>query len=152
LKTPADNPLLLDKANLDNPGADPAVWEKVVRKLGVGSMPPQGSPRPDAQETARLRTWLATSLDAAAERNDNAGRVALHRLNRTEYANAVRDLFGVTVDISNLLPPDSSEFGFDNIASVLKVSPALLEQYVTAGVRVASVAVGDPNMESEAHT
>src|SRR5262245_46872285 len=80
LKTPADNPLLLDKVNLDNPGADPAVWEKVVRKLGVGSMPPQGSPRPDAQETARLRTWLATSLDAAAERNDNAGRVALHRL------------------------------------------------------------------------
>jgi hypothetical protein len=105
LKTPAASPLLLDKANLDDPGADPATWEKVVRKLNLGSMPPQGSPLPDPESATGLRTWLAASLDRAADARNNAGRVALHRLNRTEYANAVRDLLGVAVDVAGLLPP-----------------------------------------------
>ena len=142
-RIPAGAPLTLDLANLKDPGADAAVWEKVVRKIGVGAMPPQGSPTPGAAELTRFRSTLITSLDSAAAKKNNPGRYVLHRLNRTEYANAVRDLLGVDIDVAELLPSDGGDFGFDNIASALKITPMLLEGYLTAALRISDVAVGD---------
>jgi mono/diheme cytochrome c family protein len=147
LNLPASNPLHLDKADLDRVAADPATWERVVRKLGVGAMPPQGSPRPDAATLEGFRTWLATTLDRAAAANPNPGRFVLHRLNRAEYANAIRDLLALDVDVKELLPPDSSDYGFDNIATILKTSPTLLERYLTAAIRIGDLAVGDRTVE-----
>src|SRR5688572_25761194 len=95
VKIPAGAPLVLDTANLKDPGANPDIWEKVVRKLGVGAMPPQNSPTPGAAELDKFRSALAASLDSAAARKNNPGRYVLHRLNRTEYANSVRDILGV---------------------------------------------------------
>jgi mono/diheme cytochrome c family protein len=146
--TPAANPLYLDKADLDNPAADAVMMERVVRKLEVGAMPPQGSPRPDQATMTGFLTYVTGSLDRAAAAQNNPGTFQLHRLNRTEYKNAIRDLLGIEVDVTALLPPDSSEFGFDNIASVLKVTPALLERYLTAAVRVSDLVVGDKQAES----
>jgi mono/diheme cytochrome c family protein len=146
-KIPAGAPLALDKANLDDPGATADVWEKVVRKLGVGAMPPQGSPTPGPEMLDKFRTTLAATLDASAAKKNSPGRYVLHRLNRTEYANAVRDLLGVTVDVAELLPSDGGDFGFDNIASALKTSPLLLERYLTAALRVSDLAVGDASAE-----
>jgi cytochrome c5 len=144
---PAGAPLALDTANLADPGADPATWERVVKKLGVGAMPPQGLPTPGHDELTRFRSALAVSLDRAAARKNNPGRYVLHRLNRTEYANAVRDLLGVTVDVADLLPSDGGDFGFDNIATALTTSPLLLERYLAAGLRIAELAVGDTGAE-----
>jgi mono/diheme cytochrome c family protein len=149
---PAGAPLALDKANFADPGADAATWERVVKKLGVGAMPPQGSPTPGAAELGKFRSSLIASLDAAAATKNNPGRYVLHRLNRTEYANAVRDLLGVTVDVADLLPSDSGDFGFDNIATALPTSPLLLERYLTAGLRIAELAVGDAAAEPGTHT
>ena len=120
--TPAANPLYLDKADPANPAADAVTMERVVRKLEVGAMPPQGSPRPDQATMDGFVAYVTSSLDRAAAAQNNPGTFQLHRLNRTEYKNAIRDLFGVEVDVTALLPPDSSEFGFDNIAAVLKVT------------------------------
>jgi hypothetical protein len=144
---PAGMPLALDTANFADPGADAARWERVVKKLGVGAMPPQGSPTPGAAELTRFRAALITRLDAAAARKNNPGQYVLHRLNRLEYANAVRDLLGVTIDVTDLLPSDGGEFGFDNVATALKTSPLLLERYLTAGLRIAELAVGDAGSE-----
>ena len=144
---PAGAPLALDKANFADPGADAATWERVVKKLGVGAMPPLGAPTPGAAELNRFRSALVTSLDAAAAKKNSPGRYVLHRLNRTEYANAVRDLLGVTVDVADLLPSDGGDFGFDNIATALNTSPLLLERYLTAGLRIAELAVGDTGAE-----
>lgn len=146
-RIPAGAPLALDKASLKDPGADAAVWEKVVRKLGVGAMPPQGSPSPGPEELNRFRSALVTSLDAAAAAKNNPGRYVLHRLNRTEYGNAVRDLLGVKIDVTDLLPSDGGDFGFDNIATALTTSPMLLERYLTAALRISEIAVGDPEVE-----
>ena len=144
---PAAAPVVLDTANLADPGADAATWERVVRKLGVGAMPPQGSPTPGEVELARFRSALIATLDTSAARKSNPGRYVLHRLNRTEYANAVRDLLGVEVDITDLLPSDGGDFGFDNIASALTTSPLLLERYLAAALRIADLAVGDATAE-----
>ena len=144
---PAGAPLALDAANLSDPAADAATWERVVRKLGVGAMPPQGSPTPGAAELARFRSALISTLDQAAARRNSPGRYVLHRLNRAEYANAVRDLLAVTVDVADLLPSDGGDFGFDNIATALTTSPLLLERYLTAGLRIAEHAVGDSAAE-----
>jgi mono/diheme cytochrome c family protein len=144
---PAGAPLAFDKVNLTDPGADAATWERVVKKLGVGAMPPQGSPSPGAAELARFRSALVANLDAAALRKHDPGKFVLHRLNRTEYANAVRDLLGVTIDATDLLPSDGGEFGFDNVATALKTSPLMLERYVTAGLQVAELAVGNAGAE-----
>ena len=144
---PVAKPLALDAANLADPGADPTTWERVVKKLGVGAMPPQGSPSPGPQELARFRSVLVANLDRAAARTNDPGRYVLHRLNRTEYANAVRDLLGVSVDVADLLPSDGGDFGFDNIATALTTSPLLLERYLTAGLRIAELAVGDTGAE-----
>src|SRR5262249_2582786 len=120
---PAGAPLALDKADFANPAADAKTWERVVKKLGVGAMPPQGSPTPGAAELAKFRSSLIATLDAAAANQKSPGKYVLHRLNRTEYANAVRDLVGVTIDVTDLLPSDGGEFGFDNIATALNTSP-----------------------------
>src|SRR5688572_8780189 len=146
-KIAAGAPLILDTANLKDPGADPEVWEKVVRKIGVGAMPPQTSPTPGAAELNRFRSALVTSLDGAAAKRNNPGRYVLHRLNRTEYSNAVRDLLGVKIDVTELLPSDGGDFGFDNIATALTTSPLLLERYLTAALRISELAVGDAEAE-----
>jgi hypothetical protein len=142
-RIPAGAPLALDVANLKEPGTDAAVWEKVVRKLGVGAMPPQGSPTPGAVELNKFRSTLISSLDSSAAKQNNPGHYVLHRLNRTEYANAVRDLLGVDFDVAELLPSDGGDFGFDNIASALKITPILMEGYLTAALRISDLAVGD---------
>ncbi|MBZ5635124.1 MAG: DUF1592 domain-containing protein [Acidobacteriia bacterium] len=131
----------MDLAHLSNDGA---VWERAVRKLRGGMMPPPGAPRPDLTAVDSFVTWLETSLDQAAAANPNPGAVALHRLNRTEYANAMRELFGIDVDAAALLPTDDMSDGFDNIANVLKVSPSFLDQYITAARAVSVQAIGKP--------
>lgn len=143
--------LSLEKADVANPVAHAETWEKVIRKLRTGAMPPPGLPR-DAQALARLVTYLETKLDAAAAANVNPGRKTLHRLNRAEYANAIRDLLALEIDVTQLLPPDDESYGFDNNADVLGVSPSLLEQYVTASAKVARLAVGDPEISVVAST
>jgi hypothetical protein len=136
--------LTLDAVDFDHVSADAEVLEKVARKLRSGAMPPAGARRPDQASADAMMRWLESSLDAAAAATPNPGRPVIHRLNRAEYANAVRDLLAVEVDASTLLPPDDSEQGFDNVADVLGVSPSLLEQYLTAAARISALAVGDP--------
>ena len=138
--------LILSAIDINNPGAEPAVWEKVVRKLRTRQMPPAGLPRPDNSFYDSFATYLETALDRATAAKPNAGRPAVHRLNRAEYANAVRDLLGVEVDSSTLLPADDAGRGFDNNADVLSVSPLLVERYVAAAAKVSRLAVGDPSV------
>jgi hypothetical protein len=122
---------------------NPELWEKVVRKLRNGLMPPAGNPRPDDATYQRFLAKLQDDLDAAAARRPNPGRTEIvHRLNRIEYSNAVRDLLAVEVDVADLLPADDSSYGFDNIAGVLKMSPALVERYLAAGRVISRTAVG----------
>ena len=136
--------VVLENRDLSKVPADAQVWEKVVRKLRAGEMPPQGLPRPDKAATDGLATWLETTLDTAAAANVNPGRTLIHRLNRTEYANAIKDLLTLDVDVSGLLPPDDSADGFDNIAQMLTISPVLLERYLSASAKITRLAVGDP--------
>jgi cytochrome c551/c552 len=118
------------------------LWEKVIRKMRAGVMPPPDLPRPPQVEYEGLRDWLEGEIDRVAVTRTSPGSVVLHRLNRTEYANAVRDLLDLRVDVAALLPPDDSANGFDNIAGSLTLSPTLLESYATAAARVARTAVG----------
>ena len=136
--------LMLDKANIADPAASADIWEKAIRKMRVGMMPPQTAPHPDAQTQASLIAHLTTALDRAAAEHPNPGRPLVHRLNRAEYANAIRDLLALDVDTSSLLPPDDAAYGFDNIADALGVSPVLLERYLTAAGKISSLAIGDP--------
>jgi len=124
------------------PSIDGRVWEKVVEKLHGGMMPPQGMPRPDAATLDTFVASLETVLDRQAQGVANPGHKPPHRLNRTEYGNAIRDLLDLDIDVSSLLPADDESFGFDNIAGVLRVSPSLLEQYLGAARKVSSLAVG----------
>jgi cytochrome c551/c552 len=123
-------------------GAHADVWEKVVMKLRGGMMPPQGMPRPDEPTLEAFTVALEQTLDRAARGTTKPGYKPVHRLNRTEYGNAVRDLLDLQVDVTDLLPADDESHGFDNIAGVLRVSPSLLEQYLSAARRVSSLAVG----------
>ncbi|HUQ51834.1 MAG TPA: DUF1592 domain-containing protein, partial [Gammaproteobacteria bacterium] len=125
---------------------DRETWEKVVRKLGAGMMPPASEERPDPNKKAEFLTYLETELDRLAAAEPNPGRPALHRVNRTEYANAVRDLLALEIDATALLPADDSSFGFDNIAGSLGVSPVLLERYVAAAGKISRLAIGDTTM------
>ena len=134
--------LTLDNKDLARVGEHPAEWEKVARKLRVGMMPPAGAPRPDPAVVNAFTTWLESELDRAAEARPNPGRPALHRLNRTEYANAIHDLLALDIDAASLLPPDDSTHGFDNIAASLGVSPVLLEGYLSAASKVSRLAIG----------
>ena len=138
--------LTLDTLDVSNVGDAPEVWEKVVFKLRGGMMPPVGRPRPDQQAYDDFASWLETELDRAAEGHVDPGRVPTHRLNRAEYTNAIRDLLALDVDGESLLPADSADHGFDNIASALAVSPALLERYMSAARRISRLAVGDPTI------
>ena len=120
------------------------VWEKTVRKLRGGMMPPPGVRRPDQASVDSMVSWLERSLDEAAAAHPNPGRVALHRLNRAEYAAAIDDLLGIKIDPAALLPKDDEAEGFDNVASVLTVSPSFLDQYISAARVVSARAVGNP--------
>ena len=121
-------------------------------KTARGAMPPPRNKRPDKAEYAALISALEGPLDRAAEAKPNPGRFILHRLNRTEYANSIRDLLSLDVDVSSLLPPDDESYGFDNIADVLGVSPALLEQYINASEKISRLAVGDMSITPVAQT
>jgi len=123
-----------------------------VRKVRVGMMPPQGTPRPDERTQRELVTWLESTLDRAATQKPNPGRSVVHRLNRAEYANAIRDLLALDVDTSTLLPPDDSGYGFDNIAEVLGLSPILMERYLSAASKISALAVGDPETQPAGET
>jgi hypothetical protein len=122
-------------------GSKPEVWEKVVLKLRAGMMPPPGKERPSPRETDAIARLLETRLDAEA--GGAAAAPALHRLNRSEYANAIRDIFGMQVEVGTLLPPDDASNGFDNVASGLGISPALIQGYTTAAMKLSRAAVGD---------
>src|SRR5712692_5040080 len=124
--------LSLAKLDLATAGDHPELWEKVVRKLRAGVLPPPDVRRPPLEEYEALRDWLEAEIDRKAATRVNPGSVVLHRLNRTEYANVVRDLLDLEVDATTLLPPDDSARGFDNIAGSLTLSPTLLEAYTTA--------------------
>jgi hypothetical protein len=136
--------LSLEGADVTHPGAAADVWERVLRKLRARSMPPQGMPRPDETTYKTLVSWLETEIDRTAAAHPNPGRALIRRLNRSEYGNAVRDLLALDVDVSSLLPPDDSAYGFDNISEMLGTSPALLERYLVAADRVSALAVGAP--------
>jgi len=136
--------LALDTVDIARPSANAQVWEDVVRKLRTRSMPPQGMPRPDEATYVAMTTFLETELDRASAASPNPGRPLIRRLNRSEYANAVRDLLVLDVDVSSLLPADDSAFGFDNVSDMLGTSPALLERYLVAADRVSALAVGAP--------
>jgi mono/diheme cytochrome c family protein len=140
--------LALDEFDIAQPGRDPETWEAVVRKLRTGMMPPSGASRPDRPTLDRLALSVENALDRAAAASPNPGATALHRLNRAEYANAVRDLLDLPIDATTLLPGDDSSEGFDNIANVLVVSPALMQAYVTAAAKISRLAVGDPTISS----
>jgi hypothetical protein len=144
--------VVLDRVDLNHAGEDPALWERVVRKLRTGGMPPEGSPRPDRAAHDALVKFLETRLDRAAAERPNPGRPSVHRLNRAEYANAIRDLLALEVDAAALLPPDDSADGFDNIADVLSLSPALLESYLTAAAKISAIAVGSPKISPGSET
>ncbi|MEO8099027.1 MAG: DUF1592 domain-containing protein [Acidobacteriota bacterium] len=144
--SPAEDPINLEAASFDDLLGHSKTWERVLRKLSVRAMPPPGIPRPGEAEYAGFTNWLSASLDRAWEGRSAPGRYVLHRLNRAEYANAVRDLLAVDIDVTDLLPSDGADFGFDNIATALKTSPLLLEGYVNAAQRVSAMAVGDPQV------
>lgn len=144
--------LSFDHADFAHVGQHPDVWEKVVRKLRAGMMPPADRPQPGAKERAELVSWLELRLNRAAEASPDPGPSLLRRMNRAEYANAVRDLLAVDIDSKGLLPPDDSAYGFDNIADALGTSPVLVEQYLGAAGKIASLAVGDPGAGPAAQT
>ena len=124
-------------------GAEKALFEAAISKLRVAMMPPRSEPQPEAAARAEFVAALESTLDAAADAEPYGGTHLVHRLNRAEYANAIRDLLGLEVDVMELLPSDGGDFGFDNIASALTTSPLLLERYLTAALRVSALAVGD---------
>ena len=138
---------VINPADADNVAGSPETWEKVVVKLRSRAMPPQRSRRPDNKTYDAVAAWLETELDRSAAANPNPGRPAdLHRLNRAEYANAVRDLLGVQVDGTLMLPPDEQAHGFDTNADALSVVPALLDRYLTAAAKISRLAIGDPTL------
>jgi hypothetical protein len=134
--------LNLEALDLANLGGKGAIWEKVLRKLRSREMPPAGVPRPDAATYSALVGAIESERDRLAEIKPNPGRATLHRLNRAEYANAIRDLLALDVDVAEL-PADDIGYGFDNIADVLQVSPLLLERYLAAATKISGLAVGD---------
>lgn len=142
----------LSKLDVSHPEQNAELAEKALRKVRAGLMPPPGMPRPAGPAMKLFATSLATSIDQAAALHPNPGRPALHRLNRTEYANSIRDLLGVTVDVSPLLPADGMSHGFDNMADVLSLSPALMEGYIRAAGKISREAVGDPQALALTHT
>ena len=145
--------LALDTVTLEPISEDAEVWEKVLRKMETRSMPPPGRrARPEPATYDAFASWLETALDQAATADPDPGRPAIHRLNRTEYANAIRDLLALEIDGPSLLPADDMSFGFDNNADLLNVSPALMERYLSAAHNVSRLALGDPSLRPVVHT
>src|SRR5580658_2505015 len=140
--------LLLDQLDLAHLGAHAEIGEKVVRKLRAGMMPPSGMPQPDPATREALVSFLEKELDHSA--TPYLPPPGLHRLNRTEYTNAVRDVLGLEVDASKFLPPDDSTHGFDNIAGALTLSPALMEAYLSAAGKISRLAIGDVSAPTQA--
>jgi hypothetical protein len=136
--------VMFDTMDLTHVGKDAAVWERAIRMLRGGMMPPIGMPKPDQATVNSFVNFLETSLDQAALDSPNPGTVSLHRLNRAEYQNAIKDVLGVDVDAAALLPRDDISNGFDNIANVLKVSPSFLDQYIAAAREVSRQAISHP--------
>src|SRR5262249_10948060 len=128
--------LSLEHISLDRASADAETLEKVIRKVRAGLMPPAGARRPDRATLDAFAGSIENAIDGAAAANPNPGKTPLHRMNRAEYANAIRDLLSLEVDASTLLPADDSSRGFDNVADVLGVSPSLLERYVAAAAKI----------------
>ena len=135
--------LSLDTLDMSHVGENVDVWEEVLRKIRTGAMPPAGRPRPDKSVANEVVAWLETELDREALKHPNPGRPTLHRLNRSEYRNAVRDLLAVDIDAS-LLPADSAAYGFDNNADALTLSSALTERYLSAAAKISQMALGRP--------
>jgi hypothetical protein len=138
--------LSLERADLTQVPQQAETWEKVVRKLRVGMMPPPGMPKPPREQIDALTAHVETLLDRAALESPHPGRTAMHRLNRAEYANAIRDLLALDIDGAALLPPDDESSGFDNIADVLTISPSLMERYLSASWNISRQAVGNVNI------
>ena len=134
--------LVLEKADSENPAFHPELWEKVLRRLQAGEMPPAGLPRPDKNVLRSFRTGIADDLDTAARNVPYAGRPVIVRLNRVEYGNAIRDLLHLDLPVADELPPDGIAAGFDNIGDALSISPLLLEQYLKVARKVSEAAVG----------
>ncbi len=135
--------IVLEGIDWTNIGANAGALEKALRKVRTGEMPPAGMPKPAPAVTTAVANWLESELDRVAAAHPDPGRPAIHRLNRAEYGNAIRDLFGLNINTSSLLPVDDSGYGFDNVADVLSVSPALLERYMSVARLVSRRAVGD---------
>src|SRR5579883_773213 len=135
--------LMLDSMDYSSIAKDAATWEKVVRKIKTGMMPPSGARRPDRATLDAFANEIEKRIDAAAALHPNPGTPALHRLNRTEYANVIRDLLALDIDVAALLPPDNATEGFDNIADALGTSPSLIQGYISAAMKISRVAVGD---------
>ncbi len=133
----------LDIADLNQNGA---IWEKVLGKLRNRQMPPAGMPAPPAESYDDMVAYLTSGLDQISQDNPNPGQPALHRLNRAEYENAIRDLLALDIDSAEFLPADDIGYGFDNIGDVLTVSPLLLERYLSAADVISRLAIGDPSM------
>jgi len=138
--------LALDALDLSHAGADAETWEKVIKKVRTGMMPPSGARRPERAALDGFAAQLEERLDKAVDPNSALVTPALHRLNRTEYANAIRDLLALDVDVNVLLPADGSSQGFDNLAEALAVSPSLIQGYVSAAMKISRLAVGDKTM------
>ncbi len=141
-----------DKVDVAHVNEQAEIWEKVVRKVGSGAMPPARMPRPPAATLRSFKDGLAAELDWAAATSPNPGNPPPHRLNRVEYTNAIRDLLALDIDGRALLPSDDSGYGFDNIGSVLSLSPGLLEKYMLAAHKIARLAIGDPTQHPSAET
>jgi len=144
--------LNLEAANIAHPGTSGEVWEKVVRKLRTRAMPPAGMPRPDDKTYNTLVAYLEKTLDSHAKANPNPGTPTLHRLNRAEYANAVRDMMALEVDVAALLPTDEIGYGFDNVGDTLNFSPLLLDRYLAASRKISRLAVPDSAMQADVKT
>jgi hypothetical protein len=139
--------IAFDALSADDIASEAETWEKAIRKLDTGMMPPAGKPRPERAVLEAFAGELAARLDKASLVHPYPGTKSLHRLNRTEYANAVRDVLGLEVDATTLLPADDSAEGFDNIADVLSVSPTLIQSYISAAMKISRAAVGDRTMQ-----
>jgi hypothetical protein len=145
--------LMFDTLDVAKVSEAPEIWEKVVRKLRAGVMPPAGRPRPDKPTIENFAAWLETELDHAAVADPNPGRTEpFHRLNRAEYQNAIRDLLTLEVDVASLLPTDDASYGFDNMAGVLRMSPTLLDRYLSAAQKISRLAVGTPPLYPDVDT
>jgi hypothetical protein len=138
--------MTLTALNSAHPEQSAELAEKVIRKLRAGMMPPPGAPRPDAGTIKAFAGSLESALDRVAAAHPNPGRPALHRLNRAEYHNSIRDLLDLDIDAAALLPADDMSHGFDNMADALTISPALMDAYIRAASKISRQAVGDPEV------